>query len=152
MKIVEMALALSRQSLYHLGSFVVTTGTTFYLLLSVGHWASNAILAVFTADAEALCHGIGLHRRRDRDQPHRRVQIPGGAIMDNAMSLRDVARALAVPAYRIEYRLAHGLVPEPSLRIAGRRVFSSQDVANLAASFGVMLPATAEPAAAAAGV
>jgi DNA-binding transcriptional MerR regulator len=75
--------------------------------------------------------------------------------MEQAMSLKDVARLLAVPAYRIEYRLAHGLVPEPSLRVSGRRVFSSQDLANLAASLGVTLPtaeAAAEPVAEPVGV
>lgn len=74
--------------------------------------------------------------------------------MSTSLSLKDVAALLRVPAYRIEYRLAHGLVPEPALRVAGRRVFMPEDVQRLAEHFGVMLPAaeTAEPTAEAAGV
>ena len=44
------------------------------------------------------------------------------------MSLKDVARLLGVKAYRVEYLLAHGHVPEPQLRISGRRVFSASDL------------------------
>ena len=40
------------------------------------------------------------------------------------MSLKDIAALLDVKAYRVEYLLAHGLVPEPKLRISGRRVFT----------------------------
>ena len=64
-------------------------------------------------------------------------------------SLKDVAALLRLPAYKIEYRLAHGLVPEPALRVAGRRVFMPEDVQRLAEHFGVKLSgaeATAEPA------
>ena len=67
------------------------------------------------------------------------------------MSLKDVAALLGVKAYRVEYLLAHGLVPEPKLRISGRRVFGPEDLANLKAHFGSKTPgakATAEPAAA----
>jgi hypothetical protein len=134
---------------------VVTTGTTFYFLLFVGRRAAQAaISAVFHCRRWGTASHIGHHTRRDRDQG-RCGKIPRGAIMEQAMSLKDVARLLAVPAYRIEYRLAQGRVPEPSLRIAGRRVFSSQDLANLAASLGVTLPtaeAAAEPVAEPVGV
>ena len=49
------------------------------------------------------------------------------------LSLKDVAALLDVKAYRIEYLLCHGLVPEPKLRISGRRVFGPEDVANIRA-------------------
>ena len=65
------------------------------------------------------------------------------------MSLKDVAALLGVKAYRVEYLLAHGLVPEPKLRISGRRVFGPEDVANIRAHFESKKPdakATAEPA------
>ncbi len=68
--------------------------------------------------------------------------------MSNSMSLKDVAQILGVKAYRIEYLLAHGLVPEPALRVSGRRIFDADDLANLKAHFASKLPgaeATAEP-------
>ena len=64
------------------------------------------------------------------------------------LSLKDVAALLGVKAYRIEYLLCHGLVPEPRLRISGRRVFGPEDVANIRAHFESKKPsekATAEP-------
>ena len=51
------------------------------------------------------------------------------------LSLKDVAALLGVKAYRVEYLLCHGLVPEPQLRISGRRVFGPEDVANIRAHF-----------------
>ena len=68
--------------------------------------------------------------------------------MEQQMSLRDVASLLGCKAYRIEYLLCHGLVPEPQLRISGRRVFSPKDVANIRARLASKKPpakATAEP-------
>ena len=64
------------------------------------------------------------------------------------MSLKDISALLNVKAYRVEYLLTHGLVPEPKLRISGRRVFGPEDVANLRAHFASKLPAAktaAEP-------
>ena len=55
--------------------------------------------------------------------------------MSNSMSLKDVAQILGVKAYRIEYLLAHGLVPEPALRVSGRRIFDADDLANLKSPF-----------------
>ena len=65
--------------------------------------------------------------------------------MEQTMSLKDVARLLGVKAYRVQYVFIHGVVPEPKLRISGRRVFQPADVRRLAAHFGVEL--TAEHAA-----
>lgn len=64
------------------------------------------------------------------------------------MSLKDIAALLNVKAYRIEYLLAHGLVPEPKLRISGRRVFSASDLEALRKHFNSKTPATAAKAAA----
>ena len=65
------------------------------------------------------------------------------------MSLKDVAALLGVKAYRVEYLLCHGLVPEPKLRISGRRVFGPEDLATLKAHFAKRTPkakkATAKP-------
>jgi len=54
----------------------------------------------------------------------------------NIMLLGDAARHLGVKCYRIEYALKTGLVPEPLLRIAGKRIFQSEDIARLSAHFG----------------
>jgi len=70
--------------------------------------------------------------------------------MEQTMSLKDVSRLLNVKAYRIEYLLAHEIVPEPALRISGRRVFTPDDVRRLAEHFKITLPET-EPAAEVAG-
>jgi DNA-binding transcriptional MerR regulator len=68
------------------------------------------------------------------------------------MSLKDVAALLGVKAYRVEYLLAHGLVPEPKLRISGRRVFSASDLETLRKHFSRKSPAEAEPVVEAVGV
>ena len=65
--------------------------------------------------------------------------------MEQQMSLRDVAALLNCKAYRIEYLLCHGLVPEPQLRISGRRVFSPKDVANIRARLASKKPAAKAP-------
>ena len=57
------------------------------------------------------------------------------------MSLKDVAALLGVKAYRIEYLLAHGLVPSRKLRISGRRVFSAERSGNSRAHFVAKTPA-----------
>ena len=66
--------------------------------------------------------------------------------MPQTMSMQDCARLLQIQSYRIQYAYAHNRLPEPRLRIAGRRVFTPEDLAVLAAHFGVTLP-TAEAAA-----
>jgi DNA-binding transcriptional MerR regulator len=50
--------------------------------------------------------------------------------------LTDVARLLNVKPYRITYALQTGLVPEPSLWIANKRIFQQEDIDRLAAHFG----------------
>jgi DNA-binding transcriptional MerR regulator len=66
------------------------------------------------------------------------------------MSLKDVAAPLGVKAYRVEYLLAHGLVPEPQLRFSGRRVFTTRDLETLREHFS--RKTTTEPVAEAVGV
>lgn len=75
--------------------------------------------------------------------------------MKHTMSLRDVSDLLNVKPYRIEYLFANKLLPEPDLRVGGRRVFTPEDVQRLAKHFSVTLPAAeavAEPVPEAAGV
>jgi hypothetical protein len=57
--------------------------------------------------------------------------------------LNDVAKRLSLKPYRITYALAAGLVPEPRLRIANKRIFGDDDIRRLAAHFGVILPGSA---------
>ncbi len=42
--------------------------------------------------------------------------------------LNDVARILGLKAHQIAYALATGQVAEPALRVANKRVFSTEDV------------------------
>ncbi len=68
-------------------------------------------------------------------------------------SLKQVTALLQKRAHVVEYALANGLVPEPQLRIGGRRIFTLADVRRLAKHFGVTLPTEAsEPMAEAVGV
>ena len=45
-------------------------------------------------------------------------------------SLGDVAKLLNIPRYSLQYLLEHGHVPEPSQRVAGRRLFTTEEIAN----------------------
>ena len=57
----------------------------------------------------------------------------------NLMTLGEVAKVLGVKPHRITYALSNGLVEEPALRIANRRVFQADDLDRLAQLFGVEL-------------
>ena len=62
-------------------------------------------------------------------------------------TLQTVCRLLGgIRAHRVEYVLANQIVPEPKLKIGGRRIFTPADVERLAAHFGVQLPAAAAAA------
>ena len=60
--------------------------------------------------------------------------------MQQTWSLKDVARLLGVKAYRVEYVLAHEIIPEPVQKVSGRRIFSPEDLHRLAEHFKVKLP------------
>jgi len=68
--------------------------------------------------------------------------------MNKHLSLKDVAKLLKLKPYKIVYALTTGLVEEPKLRIANKRIFQEDDVQRLAAHFGVQLK-TKQPAGAA---
>lgn len=55
------------------------------------------------------------------------------------VSLGEVAKLLGVKPYRIGYALSSGLVEEPALRIASKRIFQAVDVQRLAQHFGVII-------------
>ena len=70
--------------------------------------------------------------------------------MKKAMTLKDVVEELGgqIRPHQIEYLLANRIIPEPELRLGGRRVFTPADVRRLAKHFGMTLPAAeavAEP-------
>ncbi len=52
-------------------------------------------------------------------------------------SLGEVAQKLGVAPFRITYSITTGLVPDASMRFAGRRVFTQEDVQRLAIHFGI---------------
>jgi hypothetical protein len=68
-------------------------------------------------------------------------------MMNQTMSMQDCARLLQIQSYRIQYAYSHGRLPEPQLRIGGRRLFTSDDLQQLAKHFGVAIPTTNAPTA-----
>jgi DNA-binding transcriptional MerR regulator len=60
--------------------------------------------------------------------------------------LAEVARLLNVRPHQIAYAITNRLVPEPALRIGGRRVFQAEDIERLRNHFlGATTPATPPP-------
>jgi DNA-binding transcriptional MerR regulator len=53
-------------------------------------------------------------------------------------SLKDVQRALHVPRWRILYLYESGQLAEP-MRVGGHRLFSEEDVRQIANKFGIAL-------------
>ena len=50
-------------------------------------------------------------------------------------SIKDVSRLLGIRQHRIDHAIASGLVPEPKIRIANRRVFQKEDLDKLRKHF-----------------
>jgi len=46
----------------------------------------------------------------------------------------EAARRLGLRTWKLLYLIDRGYLPEPSLRIAGRRIFSEQDVCRIGAA------------------
>ncbi len=59
--------------------------------------------------------------------------------MKTNLLLNDVARLLGRKPYQVSYAISVGLIPEPKLRIANKRVFQQTDIQRLARHFGVAL-------------
>ena len=51
------------------------------------------------------------------------------------LTLGEAARHLGVKPYKITYAIVTGLVPEPTTRIGGNRVFESKDLERLSRYF-----------------
>jgi DNA-binding transcriptional MerR regulator len=56
-------------------------------------------------------------------------------------SIKDVSKLLGIRQHRIDHAIASGLVREPRIRVANRRVFQKEDLITLAKHFGVKLNA-----------
>jgi DNA-binding transcriptional MerR regulator len=56
-----------------------------------------------------------------------------------ALSLKDVSKLLGIRPHRIDHAIASGLVKEPKIRVANRRVFQQEDLITLARHFNVKL-------------
>ena len=57
------------------------------------------------------------------------------------LALKDVCKVIGVQPYRVQHAYSIGAVPEPKLRISGRRVFEPIDIKRLAKHFNVTLKA-----------
>ncbi len=57
---------------------------------------------------------------------------------EHLYSMREASRILKAASWRINYLLANGQVPEPKLRLAGRRVFAVADLKRLAESLSTV--------------
>ena len=53
--------------------------------------------------------------------------------------LNDVARLMKKRPHQITYAITSGLLPEPEMRIGGRRVFLDEDIQRIAKYFGLRL-------------
>ena len=53
--------------------------------------------------------------------------------------LSDVARIVRKRPHQITYAITSGLLPEPKVRMGGRRVFQEDDIERIAQYFGVRL-------------
>jgi hypothetical protein len=62
------------------------------------------------------------------------------AMSETLYSMKDAARILRVQPYQIAYLLNTSRVPEPKVRLGGRRAFAEEDIQRLAARLRVELP------------
>ncbi len=59
--------------------------------------------------------------------------------MKTLLSTKDCIRRLAIPEHRLVYAYRTGKLPEPTFLVAGRRVYTEEDVRRVANYFGVDL-------------
>ena len=52
-----------------------------------------------------------------------------------------MSKLLGIRQHRIDHAIASGLVKEPKIRVANRRVFQKEDLDNLCKHFGIKLKA-----------
>jgi hypothetical protein len=56
--------------------------------------------------------------------------------MNNLLSISQVANLIGVRRHRIEYALSANYLPEPRLRLIGKRFFDPSEVCVIASYFG----------------
>lgn len=73
---------------------------------------------------------------------HRKKYLPTLIYMERRLIMRrtlfsttDCARAVGVPEHRLAYAHRSGKLPEPELRVAGKRVYQPHEVRQVAAYF-----------------
>jgi len=54
---------------------------------------------------------------------------------ERLFSIRDCGKAVGVAAHQIAYAHSQELLPEPQYRIAGKRIYTAEDVQRVAAYF-----------------
>ena len=59
--------------------------------------------------------------------------------MSKLYLLSEVARLMRKRPHQITYAITSGLLPEPKMRMGGRRVFQDEDIDRIAHYFGVRL-------------
>lgn len=59
--------------------------------------------------------------------------------MQQLLGLGDVSKLIGIARHRIEYAISNGSIPEPELRIANKRVFTTEDTQRIADYFGVSI-------------
>ena len=57
--------------------------------------------------------------------------------MQQLLGLGDVSRIIGIARHKIEYAIANGAIPEPTLRIANKRAFTEEDLQRIADYFGI---------------
>jgi mono/diheme cytochrome c family protein len=55
--------------------------------------------------------------------------------MTTLFALGDVARLIKVPPHKIAYAISNGRIPDPEMRIAGKRIFTQQEAEEIGAYF-----------------
>ena len=60
-------------------------------------------------------------------------------VKQNLYTIGEVARILEVQPYKIVYLINTGQVPEPAIRLGGRRAFTIEDMAGIAEKMSIQL-------------
>jgi DNA-binding transcriptional MerR regulator len=61
-------------------------------------------------------------------------------------STHDCAKLLGIDEHRITYAQRKGSLPEPTFFVAGKRIYTADDLADIATYFGLTLPNCGESA------
>lgn len=59
--------------------------------------------------------------------------------MKNLISTSDLSKAVGVKEHRLTYAMRAGHLPQPKVRLAGRKLFDPKEAKNVALYFGASL-------------